>query len=264
MEKLTKFKLRVVSSTALLIFAIFGFLSVNGSLAWFASNKRVGLSGMQIQSVVEELRVGSCEIYYYDVEEKTGAFWADETQKAFMREYDSVFTDRNENTALVLKIPVQGPYVREGKTFTVTLDCTQALYQTDPNTGAQTNKVSDYLSNVVQIKAGVIPSLKDETNANVIYTEAVEYFKTSVNARENSFVLVSNGVAEKNISITFTIENYGAADSMDLYLEMDYSPELIKYYLGRLNGIISNGGWLSNEVMMTNDLTRISFGVPEE
>ena len=263
MEKLTKLKIRVVSSTATLIFAIFGFLSVNGSLAWFSNNKRVDVNGMQIQSVVEELRIGSCEIYYYDVERTTGALWTDETQKAFMREYDSVFTDRNENKSLILKIPVQGPYVREGKAFTVTLDCTQALYEINSD-GSQTNKVSDYLSNVVQIKADVVTSLKNETDANVIYTEAVEYFKTTKKDKEKSFVVLSDDVAKKDTSITFTIENYGAATSIDLYLEMDYSPELIKYYLGRLNGINTNGGWLSNEVMMTNDLALISLDVPQE
>jgi hypothetical protein len=262
MEKLTKLKIRVVSSTALLIFAIFGFLSVNGSLAWFSNNKQVTSNGMQLQSVIEELIIADYEIYYYDVSDGAGKRWENEEESAIMREYDSVFTDRNENTSLIFKIPIQGPYIREGKAFTVTLDCTQALYETDAE-GAQTNNVADYLSNVVQIKASAITALKNETDANIIYTQATEHFKTVEKDNEKEFVLVSDNTATKNVSITFTIENYGASTSMDLYIEMDYSPELIKYYLGHRDGKLSSG-WLSNEVMMSNDISRISLGVPQE
>jgi len=249
MEKLTKLKIRVVSSTALLIFAIFGFLSVNGSLAWFSNNKQVQSSGMAIQSVVEEVIVGDYEIYKYDAETQKGVLCEDTA--VIMREYDSVFTERNVHTSLIIKIPVRGPLVQSGEAFTVTVNCTEGLYVSD------STEVADYLSNVIRIKTGTVNALSGVTDANEIYVGATGYFE---NESSLAFVSVLGDEASKRTAITFTVENYTASEMVDLYVEIDYEPALIGHYLGHSEGKIASGSFLSNEVILTNDVVSVVLG----
>ena len=141
-SKRTKTNLKIAVATATCIFTL--ATAFTGTIAWFATNTSVSATGMSVKVATgSKIRIVSCYAVRYDG--NYGAIAVDVSSGSAnitMSEYDSIFTDRNVNTPLFLRMEI------------AEFDPTKDLKVTIPCTGSfkTNNKVNPYLSNVVSAK----------------------------------------------------------------------------------------------------------------
>ena len=134
--------LKLIGATAV---SLFSLLSVFvATMAWFAMNTKTDGSGLNVGVVQgSDIQILSCYAVRYDG--NYGAIAYDVSAgkaEITMSEYDYIFTDRNVNTPLFLRMEVTN-FKTDGD-LVVTIPCSGS-YKTD-------NKVDPYLSNVISAK----------------------------------------------------------------------------------------------------------------
>lgn len=267
MQKEIASKLSFVFTAFTLALSLIAFASINGSLAWLADNKQVSAGGMSVNVASEDIEVSSVEYYKYNSFTGKGEL-LDITQSnaLALNEYDSVFTDRNENTAIIIKMYLTGDAIEAGNNIKIAFSCTGDLYYTNSNGDQSLNPV---ISNILNVKLGFIDSLDGVTDANAIFNGAKTHFSDSTNSYlEDSFAILetdSNGdtVETKKNTFEFELSGYTASDEIEVFICLNYSPELVNKYLADQSFGSVSSSFLTNLAELDGDLDRIVLSVAE-
>ena len=142
MTRTKKTNLKIIGATVVSLFSLASLFT--GTLAWFAANQAVSATGMSVKvAKASNINILSCYAIRYDG--SSGAIAYDisgGTSNITMSEYDYVFTDRNVNTPLFIRMEIAN--FDTTKNLTVSIPCTGS-YKTG-------NKIDPYLSNVISAK----------------------------------------------------------------------------------------------------------------
>lgn len=204
MTKAKKNNLKIIGATAMCLFTLTGLFT--GTLAWFASNSAVAATGMSVTvDPGSDLQILSCYAVRYDG--NYGAIAYDITggnESVTMSEYDYIFTDRNVNTPLFLRMEISN--FDTDKNLAVNIPCSGS-YMTD-------EKIDPWLSNVVcakfmrGIKVGdnVVPDTNTWTGTGQTTQAVVNSYKGMLaNAADvTGTPFVNNGTKQNAITLTLS------------------------------------------------------------
>jgi hypothetical protein len=221
--------LKKLASITMLLFNLVACIAA--TFAWFVAAKQNNTSGMQVQIDTYDLSI-TCNIYKYDDDIKAAVDATNDADAFSFRQYDSVFTSRNEKNSVILVFTITGTLVEALSPITVDVHCT------DQTT---TNRVT---SNIFYVKQGLFNI--SENTANSIYNSATSSFE---NISESTFVNNS----QKSQNVTFVVSNYAnyvSRNALKVYIEMNYSETLAGSFSYNLADL--------NTTSFSNDITRIS------
>ena len=226
--------LRTKLICALLLMALNLATAFVGVYAWFVSGWRSDASGMCVQMYTHELDL-SYRVYKYSDEVK-GVIEATDSPDAFvLLEYDSVFTDRNDNTPIIVDFSLTGAALSAASPICMSADCT-----------AQ-SPIAKALSNVIELKFALIDDAG--STASDIWSNAVGHFESAPGCR---FKVGGS----KDTSLDYTIDDYEdhiAGNTLHFFMQMDYADDLI----GEFDFDLTD----SQTTAFSNDLTTISCSV---
>lgn len=219
---------------ALLLMALNLATAFVGVYAWFVSSWRSDASGMRIQMYTHELDL-SYRVYKYSDEVK-GVIEATDMPDAFtLLEYDSVFTDRNVNTPIIVDFSLTGAILAESTPIQVVSSCTA------------TNPAAKALSNIIELKFALLNDMG--ADASSVWSNAVGYFDDASGSRFKA----GNG---KDTEISYTISNYSGHiedSTLHFFMQLNYAPDLV----GEFEFDLAD----SQTTAFSNDLTTISCNV---
>ena len=224
-------KLKIALATILCIFNL--FICFSSAIAWFVANNVTSASGPQVQMYTHELDM-SYKVYKYLDDEKAGVEVTNQQDALTLQRYDSVIKSRNVNTPIILEFLISGVALGENIPIDIVSHCTDATL---------TNKV---ISNIIKLQFAPIDIVSND--ADVIYTTAVNYFKTN-NVQEIQF---KNG-SVKSREVTYTLNNYSSyldGMNLNLFIMIDYSETLVDDFTFDINDVQTTN--------FTNDLTSIN------
>lgn len=262
--------LKISAATAACIFTL--ATAFTGTLAWFTMNQEVSTTGMSVTvAATSSVNILSCYAVRYDG--NYGAIAYDISggnSNVAMSEYDYIFTDRNVNTPLFLRIELTN--FETNKDLTVTIPCTGAY--------KDGNHIEPYLSNVVSaqfltgLKSGssVVPDTYNWSGSEVHNSDVVSAYQGMLaHASDNEGTPFVTGSTKKGtISLTldanvvfangFVQTKQDAQDNdidvVVIYIALDYhvtdSVNLVTSYLDSYNGA-------SHKLSFTSDIHTISL-----
>ena len=226
------------------------------TIAWFAMNKNTDGNGLNVSvSNDSGIQILSCYAVRYDG--NYGAIAVDVLHGhkfITMSEYDYIFTDRNVNTPLFLRMEVS--HFAASGDLEVTIPCSGS-YKTD-------NKINPYLSNVVSAKflyglkanETLIPDNYSWSGDNVQNSDVVSCYQGMlVNASDKvgtpfvvggeksdliTLSLNATDVFDEDFIVTRKDDNDNDVDAVVVYVELDYhvtnSVNLVTEYLNSYGG----------------------------
>ena len=184
--------------------------------AWFITARSNNASGFNVQMYTHELDM-SYRVYKYDEELGHAINATGRPDALALPEYDSVITDRNAHTPVILEFVVTGMNLGEGIPLHIKTECGDS----------STNSRS--LSNIVQLRFSPI-SVISATDAQTIYNSAVNYFADPINAvPAQCFKVGSN----KELEIVYNLTDYDSELSdgaLRIFVELDYSVALVSQF----------------------------------
>lgn len=219
-------KLKTILATIVVIFNL--FVCFAGTYAWFVTVQKQGASGMQVQMYTHELDM-NYNVYKYSDDDKAPINATGLPGALSLVEYDSVIKSRNENTPIIIEFLITGMALGENIPIYINTHCNE------------TQATTHYLSNIIELKFAVIDSIVSN-DVEVIYNSATSYFSnvSGVKFREGN---------TKTQDVIYTLSNYNASNSLRLYIQLDYSEELIDTFEFTLSD--------STTTTFLNDLTLI-------
>jgi len=258
------------------------------SYGWLSKSTTADAADPNIQvDYNNDVMVNRMIVYKYKIEENRATAQLDipgNPQYMKMNQYDTIFTERNKYTPMVLMIPLES--IPNGK-FEVELNCTGELYKSSPS-----NVMDKNISNLIKVKCGyssdldsAVENREDNATAATFYNAAMEYFEAT-GSEVSATGITNNKWAEKTFvnpttmaktkKMTFTIDTTKASNggsspaaldngNLKLYFLVDYQEDLVKTYLYQ-NQIKTNVDFLEcNEMVHTanTDLTKIEFTIRE-
>ena len=241
--------LKIAGATSVTLFSLVSVFAA--TIAWFALNDNVNGDGMNVTVASgSDLSILHCYAVRYDGEK--GAIAVDissGTQQITMSEYDTIFTDRNVNTPLFLRMELTD--FDQNDNITVTIPC-DGEYKVD-------DKVQPYLSNVVSAK--FLYGLKNGNNVTAdnytwtgtnVSNENVLASYQGMLARSKDFTgtpFVSNSTKQNSVSLTINANDIfnstyiiqrGDDEVVVVYIALDYhvsgNNNLITDYLDSYSG----------------------------
>lgn len=245
-------KWRVAALVCLVAVAV----TVSGTFAWYITSRRTDAALQVITS--EEGSAIVCGQYtvYLKTTDASGnpvyqVFNALD-EKVTLKEFDSVFGE-NEDTAIIMKIPVSGTSLNNGSNLLLTLSRANrgvlegysdanGLFSNATNEAdkVEKDKILRYLTNIASFRFSLIPALNGVTDPGTIYETAKTEFSKSA---EVQFASASWIQDQKTYTVTKDtnqlIWDIPAADIssavsegvLNLYVEIDYDKTLIAAYL---------------------------------
>lgn len=273
MTKLSKRQmtnLKIAAATATCIFTL--ATAFTGTLAWFTMNEEVTTTGMSVTvASTSSVNIISCYAVRYDGNYGAIAFdISGGNSNVAMSEYDYIFTDRNVNTPLFLRIELTN------------FDTSKDLTVTIPSTGAYKNgnTIEPYLSNVVSAQfltglkknSSIVPDEYDWSGNSVHNDDVVGAYQGMLaHASDNvgtpfvtgntktgtiSLTLDSEVVFANNFVMTKQDAQHNDIDVVVIYIVLDYhvtdSVNLVTSYLDSYNGA-------AHELAFTSDIHTISL-----
>lgn len=226
--------LRTKLICALLLMALNLATAFVGVYAWFVSGWRSDASGMRVQMYTHELDL-SYRVYKYSDEVK-GVIEATDFPDAFtLLEYDSVFTDRNDNTPIIVDFSLTGAALSAASPIYISADCTTQ------------SPIAKALSNIIELKFALLEDVGSAASA--IWSDAVDHFENAPGCR---FKVGGN----KDTSLEYTIDNYEGhvvGNTLRFFMQMNYADDLIDEF---------DFDWTDSQTtVFSNDLTTISCSV---
>lgn len=257
--------LKIAGATSVTLFSLVSVFAA--TIAWFALNNNVSGNGMRVNVASgSDISILHCYAVRYDGD--TGAVAIDISngvQQITMSEYDTIFTDRNVNTPLFLRMELTD--FDRNDDIIVTIPCTGA-YKTG-------NCINPYLSNVVSAK--FLYGLK---NGNTVSADNYTWSGSEVSnasvlasyqgmlARSKDFSgtpFVSSGTKQNSVSLTIDgddifnntyIIHRENKDVVVIYIALDYhvsgGDNLITEYLDSYNGD-------AHELSFSSDISTITI-----
>ena len=251
--------------TSVLLLACF-FLII-GSYSWFSNNRKT--DGKENQIITEEESdaiLGDYTIFMRSTKEdsdgkKINSYKVlNSLENVTLSPYDSVF-GRNEDTAIILRIPVSGKHVdgEQALSFTLSRANTDELNeycsdeyglkanQTKVDLNIEQDKIINYLTNIAAFKFAIIPSLNNYTstqgNAQAIYEGAKTVFDSTDNPvtsyrfaeqTKNGKIYTVTKTTNKitwNLGANYGVDKLTKDEILYVYVEIDYDKHLTAAYL---------------------------------
>lgn len=249
-----------------LIAFLCALLITSASFAWVSQNRKTDSEQHRMKIEPMGVTISSFEAYKYNIE-------TDEIDKVTegdldLAAYDSIFTERNINTPLLLVVRLRDIQ----KASNVTLNITAKCVENRAHDFATNNPVSsdDYTSNLISMKAAtstmVGQTIAADANAaarEAFFRNVCTYFSNSANSYdEGQFLTISNNTGTKvdsfDLSLSgITPEVADTTRTCTVYLLIDYDIDLVEAQnivnFGDVNLI--NG----SKVEFANDISSIIF-----
>ena len=192
---------------------------------------------MQVVAGTHELDVSFYKVYKWAEDTETIREVTGENDALIMRKYDSVIEHNNHDLAIIIACKITGTALEQNMPIRISTHCTDTT---------TTNRA---LSNIIAYKFDTFtPSSND---AATIYTSAVSHFET---VTAHQFIVNS----AKTLDILVNVTDYSnklVNGALDLYIQLDYSQELIDEFTFSLDD--------TTTTTFTNDLTNISCSLGE-
>ena len=241
-EKLKKRKASIIKLGIMLVFS--GLVFVFSSIAWFASNKEVGSSGMSIRAL-NDLVYGSSTIYKYSFDTTTQEYIAKPSNSLDLMQYDAVFNSNNANTYAVMRIELTGENLAQSGTI-------RFFLERDTTNSNAAPLDSDYVSSVMNFRFVTLSSFPT-TAADVL--SAVYTAAGAQGVVTQTFVSNNAKLSSLTFDVPYTAANWHN-NRLYIYMYVDYDANLIEDYVeNSLQNLLttSNGG----EVMVGNDISTL-------
>lgn len=257
--------------------------------AWISAERKAEAKKGEMGIEGNKVLTSEFTAYSYIDEDETVAIVKGED--IILPKYDTVFTERNENSVLIFRVPVFGTTIQAKESYTVTLtlkDLSEITGLEDYNykngdkdkdssdyVGA--DAVADFISNVIFVKCAVVPEETlqvDEvtekgtydTVEEYIYYTVLDYMKNNVETSKTFVTSTTTGDVttwSKTNSMTFTISNYGSAmvssGTVYMYIEMGYDDKLVSNMMETRNLSFEFGDDDDNMIEMQSDLYEYDF-----
>lgn len=203
------------------------------TFAWFTASKKLNGSEIGVQIDAQELHL-EYELYKFDEVAKQVA----EVETFALNTYDSIITEKNVNTPLIIKTVLAGNIFqnKSNTDVSINLTCSEAAYYTN------------YLSNIIHFKFAAFA---------INSTEAADIYSEGLAGLENTAALkfiTTTKLTEINITITNApiIDN-----TVTIYGLVNYDEDLISQFI--------SVNELTLDVMpeFQNDLQHIRYSVHE-
>ena len=227
MKKRTKTNLKIAGATSMCLFALTSLFT--GTIAWFSSNQSVSGSGMSVTvDPGSQLQILSCYAVRYDG--NYGAIAIDVSsgnENITMSEYDYIFTDRNVNTPLFIRMEISG--FDSTKDLTVNIPCSGSY--------KNGNVVEPYLSNVVSAKfmrgikvnGTVVPDANTWTGNNQTTAPVINSYNGMLaHAADDTGTPFVNGNSKVD-SVTLTLNAAHIFDQNYIFTKQDANQNNINY-----------------------------------
>ncbi len=182
---------------AVLLVSALDLLDVKETLSWYRINKEIGMENGGIDSATSSERVleAGHDTFMYDFTHEQGIL-ADDTgeETVTMNEYDTIFSDRNDKTPIILRAVLSSDYAAmaaRGETVTLQLTstCIEALKAAGYTDvfkrydgsipGYEYAGITSYLSNVLNVRVGYVPGLVVNAESGnfdgTVYKDADDY-----------------------------------------------------------------------------------------
>ncbi len=240
-------------------------LLVSLSFAWLALNRAADAEGIQMQMDAQSMSITNYDVYKYNSEtNEVDNITSDDTIYE-LEPYDSIFTERNVNTPLLLRVKLSG-FPTESAAINFTVSCIDG----------HMNMSDDYTSNIVYVKYATESTINayaaaqgenalTETSSNdELYYTATEYFRTVNEKRQFASAELSGYdyeyTGQKELSLDCSLALSAAeksGQSAVVYLIIDYAPDLIEaQHITHFSDIQLQ---LGSAVRFANDIKLISF-----
>ena len=144
-KRFDKKELKIVAATSLVIFTLLASLSA--TFSWFKAYTTVGYNAENFGVWSDSSAVTAKNVYFVKYDGVYGGMASkltNENHSLVMSEYDYIFTDRNVNTPLFIRVELEG--FDSTKNLTVEVPCL-GDYKTGTNA-----YVNNWLSNVICVK----------------------------------------------------------------------------------------------------------------
>lgn len=232
---------------------------VQSTFAWVSLAKQVGLNGPSFSSeVIRGASIFSYEIYKRDGQTQGAQIVSSSSnpQAVSMTEYDTVFTDRNVDTPVILRV-VLDPLPDNTTDIVVSVKCSTTTWK-DSN-----GLLAPYLSNIGKFRCGYdkTGALDNEDNPDTVYMGARTLLE---NVTPISFAYVSgttNTKKDTDITLTFPVTNMVELNGkLTVYIEISYNSALVESYLDQHGiNVDSPDSSLDDRIMFDNDVEPFFF-----
>ena len=246
-KRLNKKKMKIAAVTSMMVFSL--FVAFAGVFAWFTTITSINNGANDFPIYHDDSEITAVSVYcikYDGIYGATATRLTNEDYSFTMSEYDSIFTDKNINTPLFLRIEID--HFDKTKPLTISVPCS-GDYKTGSNT-----YVNNYLSNVVSVKfsyglqttGGLIKDSYNLTesyieggNAEIIY----KGMRDRVSTLTGTPFVTNTTTGAKDRTILQTIaantitDTYITGDRLVVYLEFDYDVSLINNYIASIGHV---------------------------
>jgi len=240
------------------------FLSA-ATYAWVSRNDNTASDGMQMEMDAQSMSISNYDVYKYNSEtNEVDNITSDDTVYE-LEAYDSIFTERNVNTPLLLVVKLKG-FSTNASYIDFSINCVET----------HTDMTEDYTSNIICVKyatesainayassAGLAPVGAGSSNGDLYYT-ATAYFKTV--AQQQQFAqAVQNGhtydytgtkAVQLDCSVALTAQEKAAQEAVLCFI-IDYEPDLVEAQ--HINNFSNIQLQLGSAINFRNDIKLISF-----
>lgn len=200
-KSLVKMSAAAVSVIMLLVF---------GTISWFTGSRENQVGGMSMRASYERgYVVNDYKAYKYNLTSNSCVEITDYSNGLLLNEYDTVFTDRNENTGILMKIVITGE-VEEGNNAKLALD--RSINHSNNNNYVYVSKIA-YFQCVLESSCQLE---QYNNNLNDLWSHAKDYFNGNSAPQKLKF---SNDSEQSIDLINFTQEN---SRGTVIWLYMDY------------------------------------------
>ncbi|MBP5550429.1 MAG: hypothetical protein J6X93_00065 [Bacilli bacterium] len=239
-------------------------LTILATYSWIAPNKNVGGNGIDINvKPASSITSTTCYALKYDGITKASYVLLDDEEEAItMSEYDTIFTDRNVNTPLIIRIVLlvpKGLAMDQNTYISLKFPCS--------NTYKENNKVANKLSNVAIVKCGcgltsskVKDTYGNEVNNNnkiSIFNGAIEALETNDAITDNFFDGTGNSKTKASLAeLKLHYSDYSMyipndvsnIDNVEIIIniEINYDPALIGEYINSYGSAEAPGDFLAD------------------
>ncbi len=230
--------------------AIITFSSI--AYAWFAHNEQVEASGMQISVRYDGSSISPTTIYALKFDGVNGAvaYEIDDEHPVSvqMSEYDCIFTDRNINTPLIIRVEAEGLKDFD-KFISVSIPC-KANYTNNQSSPLQlntsedsTDEILNYLSNVLVVRLGCYLKINGERIRDTFdpsnESDVVTIYEGSRDALLESDIrgkfVGEENLKTKEINLEIPYDTFSPylddEGKLIFFIELDYEDGLISNFL---------------------------------
>lgn len=258
-EKSLRKKIKLI--VTMLIISVIALTFVAISFAWMSANRKVKSNGLQVV-LDNSAGVTAGNVMILKREGADGAKDVSDRGSIILTEYDTVFTDKNVNTPLLVRIEVNNISPDSNGDYA---DITLEIVCNNDKEGKwkdEDGKLNRVLSNIVFLScAAGDAELNTKTNLEDIYISGIAYL--GLHAQQKTFVsytkegqrITLDGT--KASSLSFTVSNYEDKlqdGKLVLYVEINYDQNLIQAYVDQHGVEVGEDAGLDS-VSFESDLT---------